>query len=86
VPMVAYDYDWQAEVVDDGDTGYLVPNGDWRQMTERTERLLLDPAQARIMGERARAKVLEMMDPERLMRHEQQTYSTLLDQWAKRHA
>lgn len=84
VPIVAYDYDWQSEVVIDEETGHLVADGDWLQMMERTERLLVDPPRARAMGDRARAKVLKMMDPETLMRHEQKAYSDLLEQWAKK--
>lgn len=82
VPIVAFDYDWQREVVVSDETGYLVPNGDWRQMAARTEQLLGDPAKARAMGEKVRQRVARMMDPDRLMRHEQDTYAELLDRWA----
>jgi glycosyltransferase involved in cell wall biosynthesis len=84
VPMVAYDYDWQREVVVDGDTGYLVANLDWPMMADRTKRLLDDPARARAMGLRARAKVYSMMEPGTLIRHEQETYSRLLAAWSAR--
>jgi glycosyltransferase involved in cell wall biosynthesis len=82
VPLVAYDYDWQREVVVDGQTGYLVANEDWMTMADRTERLLTDPAGARAMGENARRLVSAMMDPEALMRHEQETYDQVLDRHA----
>lgn len=84
VPIVAYDYDWQREVVADDDTGYLVANGDWLAMAERTDRLLNDPDRAKAMGENARAKVAGMMDPDALVRHEQAVYSELLAGWAGR--
>jgi glycosyltransferase involved in cell wall biosynthesis len=84
VPMVAFDYDWQREVVIDEETGYLVGNGDWRAMAERTQRLLDDPARARAMGAKAREKASAMMDPDALMRHEQAVYSELLTLWANR--
>lgn len=84
VPIVAYDYDWQREIVLDERTGYLVRNGDWLQMADRTERLLGDLARARIMGDNARAMVAKMMDPEALILHEQAAYSSLFKRWAAR--
>lgn len=82
VPIVAYDYDWQREVVADGETGYLVGNGEWLKLAECTERLLADPGRARILGENARVKVSRMMDPNTLIRHEQAVYTELLKEWA----
>lgn len=79
VPLVAYDYDWQRELVIDEETGYLIPNGDWDLMAERTRRLLRDQARARLMGQTARRKVFQMMDPGALVRHEQAVYSRLLE-------
>lgn len=84
VPIVAYDYDWQREVVADAETGYLVDNGDWLAMADKTERLLADPVAAQVMGENARAKVARMMDPQKLIRHEQAVYSDLLAKWTTR--
>lgn len=84
VPIVAYDYDWQREVVIDDETGYLVPNLDWRAMADRIRQLLHNPERARTMGLNARAKVSAMMDPAALVRHERDTYSRLLDAWSAR--
>lgn len=88
VQIVAFDYDWQREIVIDGRTGYLVANGDAVGMAERTATLLADRSLARRLGENARAHAAEMMDPERLMQHEQATYAALLQKWgrAKRQA
>lgn len=82
VPIVALDYDWQREVVVDEETGYLIRDGGWLEMADKTERLLADPARARLMGQNVRAKVSTMMDPDALIRHEQDTYSALLERWA----
>ena len=81
VPIVAFDYDWQREVVVDGETGFLVPNGDWLTMAERTEELLRDPDTARRMGSQVREKVAAMMDPVALMHHEQMAYAHLMEGW-----
>jgi glycosyltransferase involved in cell wall biosynthesis len=86
VPIVAYDYDWQREVVVDGQTGYLVPHKDWMGLSDKTEYLLNHPASGKIMGENAREKILEMMNPERLERHEQNEYSKLLKRFSLKKA
>ena len=83
VPIVAFDYDWQREVVVDGETGCLVPNGDWLQMAVRTQELLADPVRARVLGRNAREKISRMMNPESLANHERAVYSALLDQWPR---
>ena len=83
VPIVAFDYDWQREVVVDGETGFLVPNGDWEAMADRAVQLLEDPARARAMGRAVRIKVAAMMHPASLVRHEQETYRRLLDGWTR---
>ena len=72
--------------VRDGETGYLVPDGAWEAMADATARLLDDPARAEELGRNARRRTVHMMDPDRLMRHEQDTYSTLLDRWASKRA
>ena len=77
VPIVAYDYDWQREVVVDGQTGYLVPHKDWMGLSDKAEYLLIHSASGKKMGQNAREKILEMMNPERLERHEQSEYCKL---------
>jgi glycosyltransferase involved in cell wall biosynthesis len=84
VPLVAFDYDWQREIVIDGDTGYLVPNRDWQAMADRAERLLTEPGAAAAMGRRARVLAAHMMDPQPLILHEQNTYTNLLARWSAR--
>lgn len=82
VPIVAYDYDWQREVVVNGQTGYLVSNKDWVGLADRLENILSDPVGGKKMGENAREKVLKMMDPERLELHEQNEYSKLFQRFS----
>jgi glycosyltransferase involved in cell wall biosynthesis len=77
VPIVAFDYDWQREVVVDWETGFLVPHKDWMRLSDKTEFILLHPDDGRRMGNAVRQKILEMMNPERLDRHEQNEYSKL---------
>jgi glycosyltransferase involved in cell wall biosynthesis len=60
VPIVAHAVDGIPEAVTDGQEGYLIARGDIRALAERLVQLLLDPAEAERMGERARARI----DPE----------------------
>jgi radical SAM superfamily enzyme YgiQ (UPF0313 family) len=81
VPIVAYDYDWQREVVVNGQTGYLVANKDWVGLSNKTENILTDPVNGRKIGENARKKMLKMMDPEKLELHEKDEYSKMLKRY-----
>ncbi len=77
-PIVAYDYDWQGEIIRSGETGELVENGDWQQMAARALWLLDNPDEAARRGRAARRLALEMMSPEKLNRHEVAAYENLL--------
>lgn len=81
-PIVAYDYDWQGEIIRSGETGELVQNGNWRQMAEKALWLLENPDEAARLGRAARRLALEMMNPETLNRHEIEAYENLLQGWA----
>ena len=76
--VVAYDVDWQGELITTGETGVLVPHGDVEAMGNAVFALLSDPARAKSMGRALRSRALEMLDPEALDEHERQEYSKLL--------
>lgn len=77
-PIVAYDADWQGEIIIDGQTGYLVPNEDCQQMAEAACRLLADRALATTFGQAVRARAFEILSPARLNEHERSEYRKLL--------
>lgn len=54
LPPVVYDVEWQREIVIDGHSGFMVPEGDVKAVANRIDTLLADPALARSMGIRAR--------------------------------
>jgi glycosyltransferase involved in cell wall biosynthesis len=58
VPIVTYDYDFHAEIVTDGVSGYLAPLRDVPALAERVCRVLDDPAAARAVGSRLREQLL----------------------------
>jgi glycosyltransferase involved in cell wall biosynthesis len=57
-PVIASRVGGLPEVVEDGETGFLVPPGDETALRERIETLVGDPAQAARLGTRARERVL----------------------------
>jgi glycosyltransferase involved in cell wall biosynthesis len=78
-PTVAYDVDWQGELIENGKTGFLIDHGDVEKMAAAAALLLSDSGQAKRLGDALRIRVLEMLDPEALDEHERKTYSRLLD-------
>lgn len=70
LPVVATDVGGAAEIVEEGDTGFLVPAGDVDQLADHLLKLLEDPALAKQMGEQARKHVVAHFS---LTRQAQQT-------------
>ncbi len=79
-PIVAYDLDWQGELIQTGITGELVPALELKKMADATERFLTKPSYASDMGEAVRKRALEMMDPDALDQHERNAYQNLLNE------
>lgn len=77
-PIVAYDLDWQGDLIETGVTGELVPFRDVAALGQATARLLDEPARARELGLAVRRRALELLDPAKLDAHERATYAKLL--------
>ncbi|AQR75539.1 glycosyltransferase [Sphingomonas sp. LM7] len=77
-PIVAYDLDWQADLIQTGETGELVPFRDCTRLADGAERLIRDRHYAEAMGKAARARALEILDPEALNQHERDEYAKLM--------
>jgi glycosyltransferase involved in cell wall biosynthesis len=78
-PIAAYDVDWQAELIESGKTGELVPLGDHVALADAVERIIDRPEHARKIGAAARRRVLAMMDPAAADRAQIATYEQLLN-------
>lgn len=76
-PIVAYDYDWQGEIIRSGETGELVPNGNWQEMAMKSVHLLASPEYASRLGQSARRVAMEMMAPDALVNIEVGAYDKL---------
>lgn len=77
-PVVATDVGGVHEAVIEGATGFLVLAGDDGAMAERIIRLLWNPQQARVMGERGRQIVSERFSCSAQLRHTEDLYASLL--------
>jgi glycosyltransferase involved in cell wall biosynthesis len=78
VPIVAYDLDWQGELIETGVTGELVPFRDCAGLARATIRLIEDRDYARRMAEGVRERARRMLDPAALNEHERSEYRKLL--------
>jgi glycosyltransferase involved in cell wall biosynthesis len=76
--IVAYDLDWQRELIRTGETGELVPARSCEKAARSVERFLSDPAYGDRMGAAVRRAAFEMLDPATLDRHEREAYTRLL--------
>lgn len=77
-PVVAYDVEWQGEIIRTGETGILVPYRDVTAMAEAVCQLLDDPELGDHLGRRARSEVSQTMDPDLLKDKERADYEKLL--------
>jgi len=66
------------DVVDEGETGFLVPPGDTQAIAEQLEVLARDPALRKSMGETGRERVLRRYSVERLVGDVDALYRELL--------
>lgn len=78
VPVVAADTGGTCELVIDGLSGFLVQPGDAAALTDRIGRLCDDAEVRRKMGEAGRRRVTEHFSSERMARHFERLYGTLL--------
>lgn len=82
VPIVAYDLDWQGELIETGVSGELVPFRDCGALACATIRLIEDRDYARRMAEGVRERAGRMLDPAALNEHERSEYRKLLGEGA----
>jgi glycosyltransferase involved in cell wall biosynthesis len=66
VPIVAYDTDWQNEIIEHGITGELVPDLDYSAMADSVEKVLKNDSYASMIGANVRARALSMMEPQNI--------------------
>ena len=73
-PMVATRVGGNAELIADGETGFLVPPRDAAALANAIERILADQALGRSMGRRARARIAERFSVDAMVSATQRLY------------
>lgn len=81
VPIVAYDIEWQGEIIKTGETGELVEYRNWKTMADAVVKLISDQTYAKNIGLSAREFTLAMMSPEKLNQHERDEYDKLFSKY-----
>jgi glycosyltransferase involved in cell wall biosynthesis len=77
-PVVSTDVGGAREAIVHGETGYLVRAGDHEGLAEHIASLLLDPEQARAMGEAGRRVVNEKFSCSKQLQNIESLYGDLL--------
>ena len=77
LPVVATDVGSVSEIVLNEETGFVVPT-DTESINEAINELLIDREKARIMGQRAQVRALELYSVERLVRDHEKIYLDLI--------
>jgi glycosyltransferase involved in cell wall biosynthesis len=78
-PLVAFDRDWQAEFVEDGVNGYVVPFLDHCRMAQRAVMLIADRELWGRLSASSRERALDFADLDRIQALEHQVYDRLLE-------
>ncbi|MBI3977513.1 MAG: glycosyltransferase family 4 protein [Chloroflexi bacterium] len=83
-PVVAFGVGGVREWLDDGETGWAIPAGDWAAFASRVEMLLAQPAEAARLGENGRRQVQARFSPETHVEGLVYWYGTIAGQTAAR--
>ncbi|MEO7266141.1 MAG: glycosyltransferase [Ferruginibacter sp.] len=77
VPVVAYDIDWQKEIIENEITGLIVKYPDLNKFSLAVKRILDEPSFARGLAHNLRNRALNMLLPKKLNEHEILQYEKL---------
>jgi glycosyltransferase involved in cell wall biosynthesis len=80
LPVISTRIGGVPDVLDEGQTGFLVPAGDEQALRDRMAQLRADPAASRAVGDRARAAAIERFSAERMQRDYLELYARVLGQ------
>ncbi len=80
VPVIATRVGGLPEVVQDGETGYLVGVGDIQAIAERAVEILTDEAKQRVLGQRGRAYAVERFNTERVIPQYVAVYERVIEE------
>jgi colanic acid/amylovoran biosynthesis glycosyltransferase len=76
-PMVATNVGGNAELIADGETGFLTPTRDPSVLAAAMQKILDDPALAQRMGQQAKVRIAQLFSAESLVARTEQLYDEL---------
>ena len=76
-PVLAYDRDWQSEIIQDGITGSLCAFNDIDSLTKKAKKLLNDPTLSKKLGQNLRKFSLELLNKSSALSRELELYKQL---------
>ena len=76
---IAYDIDWHSEIVISGETGYLVPALDFREMGQKTLELYRNPTLCNTLGANMYEAAKRFARPASIAEKQLQLYKSLVD-------
>ncbi len=79
LPVVGFKAGGIPELIEDGETGYLVPARDSAALADRISRLLMETTSAREMGSNSRRRILAHFSEEIMGRNYRDVYSEMLN-------
>lgn len=80
-PIVAYDHEWQAEFIEHGRTGFLVPFGDTDAMAERSLQLFRDADLAASFSRAIRIHAVSVADRDAIFASEQAMFDRVIERY-----
>jgi glycosyltransferase involved in cell wall biosynthesis len=78
VPAIAYDVDGPREIIEDGESGFLLRKGDTAGLQRSTRALQADPAMRRRLGRHARDAATRRCDHLRMVSEIESTYEDVI--------
>lgn len=80
IPTVAFDTGGNHEVIEDGQTGFIIPRGDEKMMSEKIDRLLNSREESSRMGETARQNAREKFSVAAMVKKTEDFYVRILSE------
>ena len=78
-PVITYDVEWHSELIKNGETGCLIPEGNGDELIRSVESLLAHPALADRLGTRAKELAFERHDVAKTSAIKRKCYQELLE-------
>ncbi len=78
LPAVAFDVGGNSEIISDGETGYIIKDGDVKQLAEKLDYLLDNPESAKKLGGRAVEIAVEKFDVKNMVTKTENFYINIL--------